>query len=54
MLFKVGGYPLHALEVCAKHEAITLSSCQDILLFVLTHLHDVMYQQWDLTFRSNH
>ena len=29
-LLNMKDLPLHALEVCAKHDAITRSSCQDI------------------------
>ena len=35
-------HSLRALTVCTKYDTITLSSFQDILLFTLTYLHDVM------------
>ena len=33
---------LCTLIVCAKHDVIAISFCQDILLFALTYLHDEM------------
>ena len=42
-LFKEDAHSLRNLIVCSKHDAIALSSCQDILLFVLNYLHDIMY-----------
>ena len=49
-LVNAGTHSLPTPKVCAKHDVIALSSCQDILLSVLTYLHDVMLLWWDLAF----